>query len=132
MKAECGGKAKKLKKQLENGEIAEEHIAEVKEQIKYWEAEASANDKKQLPLKILANSFFGSYGAPNVFPMGDVSCAEKVTCIGRQSLRLMISHFTNIGYIPVVGDSVTDDTPLFIKYNNSNLIDIKPISELVD
>ena len=132
LKAECGSKAKKLKKQLENGEIAEEHIAEVKEQIKYWEAEASANDKKQLPLKILANSFFGSYGAPNVFPMGDVSCAEKVTCIGRQSLRLMISHFTNIGYVPIVGDSVTDDTPLFIKYNNSNLIDIKPISELVD
>ena len=132
LKAECGGKAKKLKKQLENGEIAEEHIAEVKEQIKYWEAEASANDKKQLPLKIIANSFFGSYGAPNVFPMGDVSCAEKVTCIGRQSLRLMISHFTNIGYIPVVGDSVTYDTPLFIRHKSNGWIGIRPIGELMD
>ena len=44
----------------------------------------------------------------------------------------MISHFTNIGYTPIVGDSFTGDTPLFIKYNNTNLIDIKPIKELID
>lgn len=64
--------------------------------------------------------------------MGDVLCAEKTTCIGRQSLRLMISHFNNIGYTPIVGDSVTADTPLFIKYNDNNLIGIKPISEIID
>ena len=64
-----------------------------------------ANDKKQLPLKILANSFFGSYGCPMVFPFGDIDAAEKTTCIGRMSLRLMISHFTNLGYTPIVGDT---------------------------
>ena len=53
------------------------------------------------------------------------------TCLGRMSLRLMISHFKNIGYEPIVGDSFTSDTPLLIKYDN-NLIDIKPISWLID
>lgn len=33
-------------------------------------------------------------------------------------------------YNPVVGDSVTGDTPLFIKYNETGYIDIKPIEEL--
>ena len=48
------------------------------------------------------------------------------------SLRLMISHFNSIGYKPIVGDSVTYDTPLFIKYNDNDMIDIKPISEIID
>lgn len=75
-----------------------------KERRKYAEEE-SFNDKKQLPLKILGNSFFGSYGAPDVFPWGSVKCAEQITCIGRMSLRLMISHFKKIGYEPIVGDT---------------------------
>ena len=87
------------------------------EEIQHWKIEKSGNDKKQLPLKILANSFFGSYGAPNIFPYGDVIAAEKTTCIGRMSLRLMIYHFSGLGYQPIVGDSFTPDTPLFIKYD---------------
>ena len=67
--------------------------------------EESFNDKKQLPLKIFGNSFFGSYGAPNVFPWGSLRCAEKTTCIGRMALRLMISHFSKLGYEPIVGDT---------------------------
>lgn len=43
----------------------------------------------------------------------------------------MISHFTKLGYTPIVGDSFTSDTPLFIRYKNSGLIDIMPISELI-
>lgn len=131
LKSKAGKQAKKLEEQLEDKTLSSEQIKAIKSEIKYWESEESANDKKQLPLKILANSFFGSFGAPDVFPMGDVICAEKTTCIGRMSLRLMISHFTNIGYTPIVGDSFTSDTPLFIKYNN-DLIDIKPINELIN
>ena len=78
----------------------------------------------------MANSFFGSFGS-NVFPYSSPDHAEKTTCIGRMSLRLMISHFTNIGYTPIVGDSFTADTPLFIRYIDTKLIDIKPISELI-
>lgn len=43
----------------------------------------------------------------------------------------MISHFKKIGYEPIVGDSFTSDTPLFLKYDNG-IIDIKPISCLID
>lgn len=90
------------------------------------------NDAKQMQMKVLANSFFGSYGNQTVFNWGDLNCAERITCTGRQSLRLMIGHFNNLGYSPIVGDSFTGDTPLFIKYINSGLIDIKPIAELID
>ena len=130
LKGQASAQAKKLKKVYETFDGGEEEKQELKRQIQHYQEEASANDKKQLPLKILANSFFGSFGAPDVFPMGDVVCAEKTTCIGRMSLRLMISHFKRIGYEPIVGDSVTEDTPLFIKYKGSNLIDIKPIGEI--
>ena len=43
----------------------------------------------------------------------------------------MISHFKKLGYEPIVGDSFTEDTPVFIKYNSGE-IDIKPICELID
>ena len=86
----------------------------------------------QLPLKITGNGFFGSYGSGHVFPHSSIECAEMTTCIGRMCLRLMISHFNKLGYKPIVGDSFSSDTPLFIKYNDTNLIDIKPISELID
>ena len=130
LKGQAENKSKELKNKLANFDGTEADKHRLKEEIRYWEAEASANDKKQLPLKILANSFFGSFGAPDVFPMGDIVCAEKTTCIGRMSLRLMISHFKRIGYEPIVGDSVTEDTPLFVRYKDSNLIDIKPIGEI--
>jgi DNA polymerase elongation subunit (family B) len=105
LKAKAGEMAKELSKKLENFEGSDEEKAKLKEEIAKWKIEKSANDKKQLPLKILANSFFGSYGCPMVFPFGDLSAAEKTTCIGRQSLRLMISHFKSIGYTPIVGDT---------------------------
>ena len=130
LKAEAGEKAKELSNKLKSMDKDSEYYEKTKNEVAYWKAEKMANDKKQLPLKILANSFFGSYGCPMVFPFGDVVAAEKTTCIGRQSLRLMISHFTKIGYRPIVGDSFTGDTPLFIKYDDGK-IDIKPIEELI-
>ena len=130
LKADAGAKADELKEELSNTE--EEHKRhEIKEKINYWKSEKSGNDKKQLPLKILGNSYFGSAGAEHLFPWGDNMAAERTTCISRQLLRLMISHFKSIGYEPIVGDSFTGDTPLFIKYDNSGLIDIKPIEELI-
>lgn len=132
LKSSFGKKANKIKEQLENFEGSEKEKNELISLKQEYEAESAANDKKQLPLKILGNSFFGSFGGCNVFPFGDTICAEKTTCIGRQSLRLMISHFNKLGYTPIVGDSVTSDTPLFIKYEGSDMIDIKPISEIIN
>ena len=106
LKAKAGDKADELAKQLKAYEGKDEEFKKkLAEEIQRWKIEKTGNDKKQLPLKILANSFFGSYGAPNIFPYGDVIAAEKTTCIGRMSLRLMIFHFTKIGYVPIVGDT---------------------------
>lgn len=106
LKGVAGDKAKILKKELAAYDGLDELFKRnLKTEIQKWEIEKTGNDKKQLPLKILANSFFGSYGAPNIFPFGDVDAAEKTTCIGRMSLRLMIYHFTQIGYTPIVGDT---------------------------
>ncbi len=131
LKGEYNKKAKKIKKKIEENPNIENKEALIKEQLQY-EGEAARNDKMQLPLKITGNGFFGSYGSGSVFPHSDIECAEMTTCIGRMCLRLMISHFNKLGYKPIVGDSFSSDTPLFIKYNDTNLIDIKPISELID
>lgn len=127
------GKLKdKLEAELEKFDGTEEEKMKLKDDIRRAAEEKSANDKKQLPLKILGNSFFGSYGAPNVFPFGSLVCAERITCTGRMCLRLMISHFNKLGYEPIVGDSFTGDTPLFIKYKETGEIDIKPVEEIID
>lgn len=122
LKGKAGKKAKEIKERLKSFSGTKEERHELENEQHYWEANESANDKKQLPLKILANSFFGSFGAPDVFPMGDVICAEKTTCIGRMSLRLMISHFTNIGYTPIVGDTdgFNFQMPLSFRYTDDN------------
>ena len=127
-------KWKGLEKEIQKGnvDLSKDEINRLLQEKRKWDAEESSNDKKQLPLKILGNSFFGSYGCPAVFPFGDLICAEKTTCIGRMSLRLMISHFTKLGYTPIVGDSFTSDTPVFVKNKKNGLIDIKPISELIN
>lgn len=143
LKKDAGKKADKLKEKLTtiNKESAE--YQQVNGEYNKYVAEENFNDKQQLPLKILGNSFFGSYGAPNVFPWGSLKCAEQTTCTGRQMLRLMISYFSNIdkryglndseyNYKPIVGDSFTPDTPLFIKYKNNGMIDIRPVCELIN
>ena len=122
----------KLKEQLNNFNGTSEEKEKLEDELKYWESEYASNDKKQSIWKVFGNSFFGSYGSGNLFMLGDADKAEFVTCTGRQSLRLMISHFTKLGYTPIVGDSFLGDTPLFIKYDENNMIDIKPISELID
>lgn len=129
LKAEYGGEAKKLGKTIDSAPQTEQDA--IIEKMQSLKALAASCDKKQLPMKILANSVFGAFGGPGVFPFGNISAAEKVTCIGRQCLRLMISHFTKLGYSPIVGDSFTKDTPVFIKYEN-DFIDIVPIEYAID
>ena len=132
LKKKAGKEAEKYKAAIENHEYSSEaELNELKDKLLKAKGEEMANDKKQLPLKIFGNSFFGSYGAPNVFPFASIPCAERTTCTGRQALRLMICSFTRLGYSPIVGDSFTEDTPLFVKYSNG-LIDIVPIRSIID
>jgi DNA polymerase elongation subunit (family B) len=128
LKGEAGDKLDQFKNLLKICEDEDER-KKLEKEIRYWDAEKSGNDKKQLPLKILANSFFGGYGSPNVFPFGDIIAAEKTTCISRMALRLMISHFKSIGYEPIVGDSVTYDTPILVRGEDKR-IHIVPICDI--
>lgn len=134
LKAEFGGKSKKMRKLLETITKGTKEYAETEQKMNDFASESASNDKKQLPLKILGNSYFGAFGSGDTsgFNWSDIDAAEETTCCGRQSLRLMISHFVGLGYKPIVGDSFTGDTPLFVKYNDSNLIDIKTIAEMID
>ena len=131
LKKKAGKVVEKYEKKLAKGqELTADELAEYQTAQKDY----SFNDGKQLQQKVLGNSFFGSYGSNigSLFPWKSIVCAERTTCTGRQSLRLMISHFAKLGYEPIVGDSFTSDTPVFIKYNNNGWIDIKPISELIN
>lgn len=121
----------KIKSLLENFTGTDTERLELESKLRNAEKEESANDKKQLPLKILANSYFGSFGSENLFPWGSKVCAERTTCTGRMSLRLMIHYFNNLGYSPIVGDSFTPDTPLFIRWKDSGMIDIRPVEQLI-
>lgn len=125
--AECRDEFKELKNV--NGKLAE---TETDKDLKYkYESLKSLYDKKQLPLKILANSFFGSFGAPYLFNWGDTDCAEETTCRGRQYFRLLLEFYKNKGFTPLVGDSVTHDTPIYLM-DRKGLINILPISDLFD
>ena len=132
LKGKYGKEAKSLKKQIEKLVKDMAPDAEIKVlEDKQFEADGLSmrNDKMQLPLKITGNAFFGSFGGcGGIFYWSDMDCAEETTCCGRQMLRLMLKWFTDIGYEGIVCDSVTGDTPLFVRRNG--LISIKPIESL--
>jgi DNA polymerase elongation subunit (family B) len=73
-------------------------------------------DRKQLPIKIFINAYFGSLSAPHVFPWGDMNMGETITCTGRQCLRMMIMFFMKKSYKPLVMDTdgVNFETPVDI------------------
>ena len=121
-------KVREITQLLENKPNDEELLNELKK----YKSKYTLFDNMQSAVKVIGNGFFGSYGSGSVFPWSDLICAEETTCTGRMALRLMIGWFTNLGYKPLVGDSFMGDTPLFIKDNKTGLIDIKPISELMN
>ena len=103
-KKTAGKVVEKYEKKIAKGkEMTEEEWIEYKTAQKDY----AFNDGKQMQQKVLANSFFGSYGSNigSLFPWKSIVCAERTTCTGRQSLRLMISHFAKLGYEPIVGDT---------------------------
>ena len=121
-------KVREITQLLENDPNNKELLNELKK----YKSKYTLFDNMQSAIKVIGNGFFGSYGSGSVFPWSDLICAEETTCTGRMALRLMIGWFTKLGYKPLVGDSFTGDTPLFIKDNKTDLIDIKSISELMN
>ena len=115
-------KKKKIKESIELAkEIAKTDDKKKKEELEHKKKEidaiANVYDNIQTCIKLICNGFFGSYGSGQPFPHSDILCAEQTTCIGRQALRLMIHHFSNLSkynganlgeeynYVPVVGDT---------------------------
>lgn len=139
IKAEYGAKSKATKKEIAEKKEKGENVTELQQRYNDELATKQAADSQQLAFKCLGNSFFGSYSASNIFNWAYTDSAEMVTCIGRQSLRLMLAYFKRLNYEPIVGDSFTSNTPIFIKYDSDypvkkyrGLIDIKSISEIFD
>jgi DNA polymerase I len=88
-------------------------------------------DRKQLPIKIFINAYFGSLSAPLVFPWGDMNMGETITCTGRQCLRMMIMFYMKKHYKPLVMDTdgVNFETPEDI---NDHVYIGKGLNELVE
>ena len=83
--------------------LTPEQIAEYNKAANEFKLE----DNRQMSVKKLGNSYFGSYGSNNgsVFPWKSPKCAERTTCTGRMALRLMICKFNELDYEPIVGDT---------------------------
>jgi len=123
------GVQKSMLKYFRNIRIKYKRLKEVHEKTDPILAESY--DRKQLPIKIFINAYFGSLSAPHVFPWGDMDKGETITCVGRQCLRMMIMFYLKKGYVPLVMDSVEYDTPIYLKDIDDNLV-ILPICDLFD
>lgn len=73
---------------------------------KFSDEEKNLFKVKQLPIKIINNSFFGALGSAIAFNWSDNICASRITCSGRIHLRQMIMWFTKYEFIPLL--AVTD------------------------
>ena len=118
-------KVREITQLLENQPNNEQLLAD----LKTYKSKYTLFDNMQSAIKVIGNGFFGSYGSGSVFPHSDLICAEETTCTGRMALRLMIGWFTNLGYKPLVGDSVTYDTPILIRREDKR-INIVPICDI--
>jgi DNA polymerase elongation subunit (family B) len=122
------GVQKSMLKYFRNIRIKYKHLAgELKDKDPVM---AEMYDRKQLPIKIFINAYFGSLSAPQVFPWGDMNMGETITCVGRQCLRMMIMFFQKKGYKPLVMDTdgVNFETPENI---NDTVYIGKGLNELV-
>jgi DNA polymerase elongation subunit (family B) len=105
------GVQKSMLKYFRNIRIKYKHLAgELKDSDP---VQSEMYDRKQLPIKIFINAYFGSLSAPHVFPWGEMDSGETITCIGRQCLRMMIMFYMKKGYKPLVMDTdgVNFETP---------------------
>jgi hypothetical protein len=130
------GAGKKLKKeQVELLKLIDEPIYN-----KYVSGESFSDEEKnmfkvkQLPIKIINNSFFGALGSAIAFNWSDNVCASRITCSGRIHLRQMIMWFTKYEFIPLlaVTDGVNFTYPEKSKYklDGTEVPEPLPIEEI--
>lgn len=66
---------------------------------------SSKYKRKQMPLKIFINSNFGSVSSPDQLPWADINVGERITCSGRQFLRLAARFFRSRGFTVLMTDT---------------------------
>lgn len=88
-------------------------------------------DKRQNALKVTANSFFGFLGVQEGGKMPLIEGAMSITAKGRELINT-VNHYLRDKYngTIVYGDSVTEDTPLLLRYHGS--IYYRRIGDLVE
>lgn len=107
---------------------------------KYVSGEKFTNEEKnlfkvkQLPIKIINNSFFGALGSAEAFNWSDNVCAARITCSGRIHLRQMIMWFKDYDFIPLlaVTDGVNFTYPEKTRFNldGTELPEALPIDDV--
>lgn len=78
-------------------------------------------DKRQLALKISANSMYGGLGASK----GKLPLKEAAACVtakSRESILRVNCYIENKGGCVVYGDSVTSDTPIFCRQTDTSIL----------
>lgn len=86
-------------------------------------------DKRQLAMKISANSMYGAFGVKKGY-LPFIPGAMCTTARGRESIEKAAKHIQqHYGAKLIYGDSVTGDTPILVRYEDKS-IDILRIDEL--
>jgi DNA polymerase elongation subunit (family B) len=79
-------------------------------------------ERRQLALKVSANSMYGALGAQKGGKLPLPEAAACVTAKSRESIKLVNKHLLSKGHKIVYGDSVTGDTPVLIgNYNRKRI-----------
>ncbi len=90
-------------------------------------------ERRQLAVKVAANSMYGALGAQKGGKLPLPEAAAAVTAKSRESIQLCNTRLRSQGHTIVYGDSVTGDTPILCRANYPNGISnifYKPISQL--
>lgn len=113
-------------------------IKKHKEELKLIQDEKSKNelesrinilDKRQLAMKISANSMYGAFGVKRGY-LPFIPGAMCTTARGRESIEKAAKHIQkHYGAKLIYGDSVSGDTPILVRYEDKS-IDILRIDEL--
>ncbi|MHA2391161.1 MAG: DNA polymerase domain-containing protein [Promethearchaeota archaeon] len=92
------------------------------------EKQRSSYQTIQQALKVFINGSYGVFGSQN-FPLFCLPVAESTTGIGQYSIKQTINKAEELGIKVLYGDSVTGDTPLLLRRNDT--ITIKRIDDLI-
>lgn len=107
-------------------QLSEEKEEEAKSEL---QTKITVLDKRQLAMKISANSMYGGFGVKKGY-LPFMPGAMCTTAKGRESIEKAAKHLQqNYSANLIYGDSVTGDTPILVQYEDGS-VDIVRIDEI--